>query len=153
MTFIWTFMFTMNFELPEMSKKWSFGLFIPNLPQLGLFHPYFVCKSNFTVISMIKMVILDQSKPISLYLKIKNWKFINLKFVNCTFIILKIRNSTSIQPILKSNFTSFMFSNIFCEMKGKKVIHWGGKPSKLLLGSVISVFTWISKYITWISKQ
>ena len=21
---------------------------------------------------------------------------------------------------------SFMFDNIFCEMKGKKVIHWGG---------------------------
>ena len=43
-------------------------------------------------------------------------------------------------------------------MNGKKVIHWGeawgmGEPSKLLLGSVISVFTWISKYITWISKQ
>ena len=33
------------------------------------------------------MVILDQSKPISLYLKIKNRKFKNLKFVNCTFII------------------------------------------------------------------
>ena len=43
-------------------------------------------------------------------------------------------------------------------MKGKKAIHWGGpggmgEPSKLLLGSVILVFTWISKYISWISKQ
>ena len=28
-----------------------------------------------------------------------------------------------------------------------------GKLSKFLLGSVISVFTWISMYITWISKQ
>ena len=27
------------------------------------------------------------------------------------------------------------------------------EASKFLLGSVISVFTWISKYITWISKQ
>ena len=27
------------------------------------------------------------------------------------------------------------------------------EPSRLLLGSIISVFTWISKYITWISKQ
>ena len=27
----------------------------------------------------------------------------------------------SIQPILKSNSTSFMFDNIFCEMKGKKL--------------------------------
>ena len=30
------------------------------------------------------------------------------------------------QPILKSNSTSFMFNNIFCEMKGKKVIHFNG---------------------------
>ena len=33
---------------------------------------------------------------------------------------------TSIQPILKSNSTSFMFHNIFSEMKGKNVIHWEG---------------------------
>ena len=66
------------------------------------------------------MVILDQSKPISLYLKKKK------KNVNCVFIIRKTRNKTSIQPILKSNSTSFMFNNIFCEM-GKKVIHWGGE--------------------------
>ena len=46
--------------------------------------------------------------------------------MNCTFIIHKNRNKTSIQPILKSTSKSFMFNNIFCEMKGKKVIHWGG---------------------------
>ena len=73
-TFIWTFMFAMNFELPEMSEKWSFGFFSPNLPLLGLFHPYFVYKSSFRVLSMTKMVTLDQSKPISLYLKIKKSK-------------------------------------------------------------------------------
>ena len=67
------------------------------------------------------MVILNQSKPISLYLKIK--KFKNPKYVNCAFIIQKNGNKTSIQPILKSNSTSFKFNNIFCEMKGKKVIH------------------------------
>ena len=98
------------------------------------------------------MVILEQSKPISLYLKIKN-----KKFVNCTFIIYKNGNKASIQPLLISNSTSFMFNKIFCEMKGKKVIYWGavgmGEPSKLLLGSVISVFTWISKHSTSISKQ
>ena len=101
------------------------------------------------------MVILDQSKPISLYLKIKKLK--NPKFVNCTFIIHKNGNKTSIQPILKSNSTSFMFNNIFCEMNIKKVIHWGawGNGGTVLIssGSVISVFTCISKYITWISKQ
>ena len=52
-------------------KKLSCGFFRPNLPQLGLFRPYFVCESSFRVISMRKMVILDQSKPISLLLKIK----------------------------------------------------------------------------------
>ena len=45
---------------------------------------------------------------------------------HCTFIIHKNGNKTGIQPILKSNSTSLMFNNIFCEMKGKKVIHWEG---------------------------
>ena len=106
-------------------KRGSFKFFRPNLPQLGLFHPYFVSKSSFIVIPMINIVILEQSKQISLYLKIKKSK--NPKFVNCTFIIHKNGNKTSIQPILISNSTSFMFINIFCEMKGKNVIHWGGR--------------------------
>ena len=72
---------------------------------------------------MIKIVILDQSKPISLILKKK--KFKNPKFMNCTFIIHKNGNKSSIRPILKSNSTSFMFNKKNCEMKGKKVIHWG----------------------------
>ena len=63
-TCIWMFVYALNFELPEMAKKWSFGR--PNLAQLGLFHPYFVSKTSLRVISMIKMVILDQSKPILL---------------------------------------------------------------------------------------
>ena len=54
----------------------------------------------------------------------KNQKLKNPKFVNCMFIIDKKGNKTSIQPILKSNSTSFI--KFFCEMKGKKVIHWGG---------------------------
>ena len=101
------------------------------------------------------MVILDQSKPISLYLKIKKLKIEKSKICKLHIYYSKNRNKTSIQCILKSNSISFMFNNIFCEMKGKKVMHFGPweKPSKLVLGSVISVFTWISKYITWISKQ
>ena len=63
------FVYDMNFELPETAKKWSFELFRQNLPQLGLFHPSFVCKSSFRVISMIKIIIWDQSKPISLILE------------------------------------------------------------------------------------
>ena len=44
-----------------------------------------------------------------------------------------------------------MLNNIYCQMKGKKVIHWGGlggmgEPSLFRLRSAISVFTWISKY-------
>ena len=73
-TCIWMFVYAINFELPEMAKKLSFGFFRPNLPQLGLFHPYFVSKSSFRVIPMIKIVILEQSKPISLYLKRKKLK-------------------------------------------------------------------------------
>ena len=79
------FVYAMNFDLPEMAKNESLGFFRPNLPQLGLFHPYFEGKNIFRVISMIKMVILNQGKPKSLYLKIKKIK--NLKFVK--FIIYK----------------------------------------------------------------
>ena len=68
------FVYAMIFELPEMAQKWSLGFFRPNLPQLGLFHPYFVSKSSFRVTPMITMVIMEQSKPISLYLKIKKSK-------------------------------------------------------------------------------
>ena len=50
--------------------------------------------------------------------------------MHCTFIILKNWNQTSIRPILKSNSTSFMFNNIFCEMNIKKGIHWGGVGHK-----------------------
>ena len=67
---------------------------------------------------MIIMVVLDQNKPIWLILiiKKKNKKLENQIFINFTFIIHKNGNKTSIQPILKSNFTSFMFNNIFCEI-------------------------------------
>ena len=110
------------------------------MPQLGLFHPYFVCKSSFRVISMIKIVILYQIKPISqFFLKnLKIQKFENPKFVNFTFIIHKNENQTSRQPILKSNYTYFMFNYIFCEMNIEKVIHcgglgeWGNCPNFLL---------------------
>ena len=54
-----------------MAKDEVLGLFRPNLNQLGLFHEYFVSKTSFRIISMIKMLILDRSKPISLILKIK----------------------------------------------------------------------------------
>ena len=69
------FVYVMIFELPEMAKKLNFGDFRPNLPQLVLFHPYFLGKSSFRVISMIKIVILDQSKPIFENKKSKIRKF------------------------------------------------------------------------------
>ena len=43
------------------------------------------------------------------------------------FIIHKNGNKTSIQPILKSNSTSFMFKNIFWEMNIKKSYPLGGE--------------------------
>ena len=103
----------------QKSQKIIF-FFRPNLPQLGLFHPYFLCKCSFIEISMKKKVFLDQNNQILLILK--NKKIKNPQFLNCKFIIHKNGNKTSIQSILKSNSTSFMFNNIFCEVKGKKVI-------------------------------
>ena len=73
-TCIWMFVCAVNFSAARNGKKWNFGLFRPNLCELGLFHPYFVNKFNFREISIIKIVILDQSKPISLILKIKKSK-------------------------------------------------------------------------------
>ena len=55
----------------QKGKKLNLGLFRPNLRELGLFQPHFVCKCSFRKISMTKIVILDQSKPISLILKIE----------------------------------------------------------------------------------
>ena len=49
--------------------------------KFGLFHPYFVFKFSFREISIIKMVILYQSKPISLIFKIQKSKI--LKFKTC----------------------------------------------------------------------
>ena len=107
-------------------KKWSFGLFRPNLHELGLFHPYFVCKCSFREISMIKMIILDQSKPISLILKMKKKKNSKIRHLYISRLLFhKNGNKKSIRPIPKSNSTSFIFNNIFCEMNIKKVIHWG----------------------------
>ena len=118
----------------------------------------FLCKCTFREISMIIIVIFQQNKPISLILKIEIRKFKNPKFVNRMFIIYKNGNKTCIQPILKSNYTSFMFNNNFCEMNIKKVTHRGawGKGGIVLISSWncnFQVITWISKYITWISKQ
>ena len=75
--------------MPELAKKWSFGIFRPNLPQLRLFHPYFVCKVVW-VISMIKMV-LDQSKPISLIFINKKSKIQKSQIAPLLFIKPEIR--------------------------------------------------------------
>ena len=87
---------------------------------------------------MIKMVILDQSKPISLIFEKKS-NFKNKKFEYSTFIIHRNENKTSIQSILNSNSTSFIFNNIFCEMKGKKVINWGGIGGN---GGTVPIASW-----------
>ena len=62
------------------------------------------------------MVILDQSKPISLILKIKNSKIQKSEICKLHIYHSKHGNKTSIQPILKLNSTSFIFNNIFFEM-------------------------------------
>ena len=77
------------------------------------------------------MVILDQSKSISLILKNKKLK--KKKIVNYTFIIHKKGNYTSIQPILKSNSTSFMFNNICCIGRSLGAGHWSNGSSLLAI--------------------
>ena len=66
------------------------------------------------------------------------------------FIIHKNRNKTNIQPILISNSTSFMFNKIFCEVKGKKVIHWGwGNGGTVQIASWkcnFSIYLYIQEY-------
>ena len=57
----------------------------PACVSLGYYIHYFVCKCSFREISMIKMVILDQSMPISLILKIKKLKIQKSKI--CTLHI------------------------------------------------------------------
>ena len=127
-------------------QKLNFGLFRPNLPQLGLFLLYFVCKCSFREILMIKIFFLDQNKQIWLILKNKK-----SKFVHCTFIIHKNRNKTSIQSILKSNSTSFMFYNIFSEMKVKKLSTGGGGA----WGNVVTILisSWKCDYSIYLDIQ
>ena len=66
------------------------------------------------------MVIWDQSKKISPLQKSKICK------LNVYYSFHKNGNKTSVQPILQSNSTSFMFNNIFCKMNIKKLSTGGG---------------------------
>ena len=59
------------------------------------------------------MVILNQSKPISLILKIEKLKIQKSKICKFPSIFHKHGNMSTHS---KSNSTSFMFNNIFCEM-------------------------------------
>ena len=93
---------------------------------------------------MIKIVILDQSMPILLILKTKN-----IKFVHSMFIVHKNGNKTSIQPILKSNSTYFMFNRKICEMKGKKVIHWGAWGN----GGTVQIVSWKCNFGIYLDIQ
>ena len=74
----------------------------------------------------------------------------NPKFVNCMFIIHKNGNKTSIQPILISNSISFMFNKIFCEMKGKKVIHWRGAWGN---GGTVKIASWKCNFGIYLDIQ
>ena len=93
------------------------------------------------------MIILDQNKPISLYLKIKN-----PKFINWTLIIHKNRNNTSIQPILKLNSKSFMFKTIifFCEMNCKKLSTGRGLGEN---GGPVLILSWKCNFTIYLDIQ
>ena len=63
---------------------------------------------------------------------------------------LKNRNKTSIQPILKSNSTSFILNNIFSEMTIKKVIQWGVPRGN---GGTVLIFSWNCNYSIYFDIQ
>ena len=68
------------------------------------------------------------------------------------FIIHKNGNKTSVKPILKSNSTSFMFNNNFCEMNIKKVTFVGGAWGKGLIegamqfDAIVLISFWTCNY-------
>ena len=68
---IWMFLYAIIFELPEMAKIEILDFSGPTCVSSGYFLQYFICKCSFREISMKKCLILDQSKSILLYLKIK----------------------------------------------------------------------------------
>ena len=51
-------------EFPEIAKSEILDFSGPTCVSWGYFIHYFVCKCSFSEISMIKMAIWDQSKPI-----------------------------------------------------------------------------------------
>ena len=43
-----------------------------------------------------------------------------------------------------------MFNNIFCEMKGKKVIHWGGPGGN---GGTVQILSWMCNFNIYLDIQ
>ena len=103
---------------------------------------------------MIKIVILDQNKLIWLIFKKKKSKIQKSIILYCTFIIKKleisIQKTEKMEPILKSNSTSFMFNSIFCEIDIKKVIHCEGAEGN---GGTIIISSWQCNYSIYIDIQ
>ena len=81
---IWMLVCVMNFWAARNGKKWRYWLVRPNLRELELFHPYFVCKCHFREILMINMVIFYQNKPI-----VKVWKYKKSYNILCGYWIIQ----------------------------------------------------------------
>ena len=54
------------------------------------------------------------------------------------------------QPIIKSKSTSFMFNKNFCEMKGKKVIHWARGWGN---GGAVQIASWKCNFTIYLDIQ
>ena len=153
-TCVWMFVCAMNFWAARNGKKLNFGLFRPNLRELGLFHPYFVCKYSFREISMIKIVILDQSKPISLILKIEKIKIKKSKIckLNVYYIIHTNGNKTSIQPILYRILHLLCSIRFFVRWISKSYPHWEGGLPRVNEEAVL-ISSWKCNYIIYLDIQ
>ena len=84
------FAYARIFDLPEMAKNEILDFSGSTCVIWGYFIQYFICKCSFREISMRKNVILDQSKPISLYFKIKKFKIQKSKICKLLLFIIII---------------------------------------------------------------
>ena len=128
-------------------KFWTFQAQPDSVRPLRLFHPYFVSKTSFSVISMIKIVILYQSKPISLILKVKLskiQKIRNLYIARLLFINTEIRQVYN--PFY--NWILHLLCSIifFVTWRVKNLSTWGP-------GGTIQILSWKCNFSIYLDTQ
>ena len=83
------FVYAIIFELPEMAKNEILDFSGPTSVSYGNFIQYFVCKCSFREISMIKMVIWDQSKKLKIQ-KSKIHKLLRVRVISSSILYVNV---------------------------------------------------------------